>query len=208
MATLPELIISLLTKSSGMTDREITSHLRGTSAPQQPINIAARNLEKRGVVVRKKRNDGLIGNYLTGQPIPLRINTAARSANKNEENQLSEDKAKALLDKWLQADGWTTEIAWGRQRGIDIDAHKGNKRWVVEVKGIGSRPEMRVNYFIGMLGETLQRMDDPNAKYSIAVPNVQQFRNLWARLPLLAKQRTTISMLLVSENGAIEEVLE
>ena len=37
---------------------------------------------------------------------------------------------------------------------------------------------MRVNYLISMLGETLQRMDDPDAKYSIAIPDVQQFREL------------------------------
>jgi len=29
---------------------------------------------------------------------------------------------------------------------------------------------MRVNYFLGVLGETLQRMDDAQAKYSIALP--------------------------------------
>ena len=65
---------------------------------------------------------------------------------------------------------------------------------------------MRVNYFISMLGETLQRMDDPDAKYSIAVPDVQQFRKLWGRLPQLAKQRTGISVLFVSRDGSVEEV--
>jgi hypothetical protein len=49
-------------------------------------------------------------------------------------------------------------------------------------------------------------MDDPQAKYSIAVPDLKQFRNLWSRLPALAKQRTTISALFVNRGGAVDEV--
>jgi hypothetical protein len=37
---------------------------------------------------------------------------------------------------------------------------------------------MRVNYLIGMLGETLQRMRLPEARYWIAMPDVVQFRSL------------------------------
>ncbi len=66
---------------------------------------------------------------------------------------------------------------------------------------------MRVNYFLSILGELLQRMDDPDARYSIALPDMQQFRRLWQRLPQLAKARTTISALFVSPSGKVEEVL-
>jgi hypothetical protein len=55
-----------------------------------------------------------------------------------------------------------------------------------------------------VLGETLQRKDDPKTVYSIALPNVKQFRNLWNRLPLLAKQRTGITALFVSADGQVE----
>jgi len=55
--------------------------------------------------------------------------------------------------------------------------------------------------------ELLQRMDDPDARYSIALPDMQQFRRLWQRLPQLAKARTTISALFVSPSGNVEEVL-
>lgn len=64
---------------------------------------------------------------------------------------------------------------------------------------------MNVNYFLAVLAETLQRMDDPNAKYSIALPDVKQFRNLWDRLPLLAKQRTGITAIFIDELGRINE---
>lgn len=206
MSTLPKQIVELLGKSPGMTDREITSALRESSAPQQPINIAARALTNKGIVVRSKRHDGLIGNYLTGQSIPDSHSHSVVVPVSNGLNQLSEDEAKEILRLWLENDGWSTEIAWGRTRGVDVEAYRGTERWVIEVKGIGSRPEMRVNYFIAMLGETLQRMNDETAKYSIAVPDVAQFRGLWARLPDIAKARTTITALFVGPDGAVEEV--
>lgn len=35
-------------------------------------------------------------------------------------------------------------------------------------------------------------MNDSEARYSIALPDLEQFRRLWERLPKLAKERTTI----------------
>jgi hypothetical protein len=97
-------------------------------------------------------------------------------------------------------------IAWARTRGVDVLATKNHQRWLLEVKGEGSLNAMRVNYFLCILGELLQRMDDPNAKYSIVLPDLKQFRNLWTRLPALAKQRTTITALFVKRDGRVEEV--
>jgi hypothetical protein len=155
------------------------------------------------LIIRTERHYGLIGNYLSGQTVPALITSLAT---KNGNNHLSEDDAKEILRRWLEKNEWSTEIAWGRSRGIDIEAKRGSERWIIEVKGIGSRSEMRVNYFISMLGETLQRMDDPDAKYSIAMPDVAQFRGLWIRLPSVAKSRTTITALFVSEDGSVHEV--
>ena len=198
----------LVGKTPGLTDRQITTHLLGASAAQQPINIAARGLAGKGRLVRRRRDDGLIGNFPVGAaaastPQKDEVRTAAAS---NED--LSEDKLKHHLREWLRSSGWEVEVAWGHERGIDIRGFRDGKRWVIEVKGIGSRPEMRVNYFIGILGETLQRMDDPAAKYSIALPDVPQFRRLWDRLPRLAKQRTKISALFVSANRLVTEMAE
>jgi hypothetical protein len=96
----------------------------------------------------------------------------------------------------------------GAAPGIDVEARKGSSRWVIEVKGSGSLNPMRVNYFPAMLGEILQRMNDPEARYSIALPEIAQFRGLWRRLPALAKSRTRVSALFVSESGQVEEVAE
>jgi hypothetical protein len=120
---------------------------------------------------------------------------------------LSEDEIKQVLNNWLQHAGWDTHVAWGHTPGIDIEAKKPGRRWVIEVKGPGSRPPMRVNYFLAILGETLQRMDDKTAEYSIALPDLAQYRGLWERLPDLAKLRTRISAIFVDANGKIDHTL-
>jgi hypothetical protein len=73
----------------------------------------------------------------------------------------------------------------------------------VEVKGSGKYPQMRVNYFLSVLGEILQRMDDIEAMYSIALPDIDQYRRLWERLPRLARERTRLTLLLVDSSGHI-----
>jgi hypothetical protein len=117
---------------------------------------------------------------------------------------LSEDEVKRGVKAWLEASGWQVSVVWGRGHGIDILATKGNERWVIEAKGCGSLNPMRVNYFVSMLGELLQRMDDPKARYSIALPDMKQFRGLWERLPSLAKSRTGISALFVGASGNVQ----
>ncbi len=72
MTTLAEQIVRLLGHTPGLTDREITDSLRGHSAPQQPINQKCHDLKGRGVLARRTRPDGLIGNYLISQAaVPL-----------------------------------------------------------------------------------------------------------------------------------------
>jgi len=118
---------------------------------------------------------------------------------------LSEDAINQALDRWLRERGFETDVRRGHAHGIDIDARKGGERWVIEVKGRGSRPQMRVNFFLAVLGELLQRMDDDRARYSIALPDLPQYRALWRHLPQLAKVRTTITALFVNEDGKVNE---
>lgn len=63
-----------------------------------------------------------------------------------------------------------------------------------------------MNYFISMLGELLQRMSIDEARYSIAMPDIQQLRRLCDRLPALARRRTQISALFVSVDGRVEHL--
>jgi hypothetical protein len=204
VATLKERLAELVASSPGLTDREITDRLVGRAAGQQSVNQAARSLEAAGSLVRRQRSDGKIGNYSLGTHPPDTWVTVVASADMPD--GLSEDDVKGAVETWLRASGWVTKVKWGHDRGIDIDAQKGTARWIIEAKGCGSRDQMRVNYFLGLLGALLQRMDDPIAKYSIALPDMRQYRGLWARLPALAKSRTKITALFVSAAGQVEEV--
>jgi hypothetical protein len=214
--TLRDQIASVVRDFPGLTDREITDQLRGKGAIQQPINLTCRQMEAVRLLVRRRRGDGLIGNYppeSSVNALPAQLENLpdvrdfrADAPSKSTPSEvMSEDDVKRLLAHWLEERGWKVKVAWGFVRGIDIDAERDGKRWIIEAKGGGSRPEMRVNYFIAMLGETLQRMSDPAAKYSIALPDMPQFRGLWNRLPELAKKRTDISVLFVDPVGGIIE---
>jgi hypothetical protein len=204
MVSLSSMILELLAEKPGQTDREIATALRGATSPQQPVNIACRNLESKSRVNRIRRADGLIGNFLNGtaplQPAPVSVLPASVGPSSQ---GLHEEDIKRVLHDWLIEQSWKVEVAWGKSHGADIRANRGEEQWIIEVKGIGSLAPMRVNYFVAILGETLQRMHDPSSKYSIALPDVQQFRRLWDRLPRLAKQWTQISALFVALDGAV-----
>jgi hypothetical protein len=112
---------------------------------------------------------------------------------------MKEDNIKQKLEHYLKGQGWSVDVAYGRKKGMDILAEKGSKKWVIEVKGLGSRPPMQNNYFLYVLGETLQRMNCHQTRYSIALPDTEKFRRLWNELPALAKERTKIDCIFISE---------
>jgi hypothetical protein len=203
MSTLAQQILEAVQKQPGITDRWLAEALFGPGTPQQRVNGECRRMVAQGLIDRNIRPDGLIGNYCSGKEIDPPP-TPASPALVNE-TAFSEDQLKTVLQRWLEAQGWVVEIAWAKTRGIDLHARRGEERWVIEAKGSGSLDAMRVNYFLGVLGATLQRMDDPKAGYSIALPDVKQFRNLWARLPALAKQRTKITALFVQGDGLVQQ---
>lgn len=98
---------------------------------------------------------------------------------------ISEDEVKRAVQAHLVCEGYVVAVAWGRARGIDIDAkHPRGHRYVIEAKGqAAAAGAQQVNYFLGALGELVQRMDDPHATYGLALPAHRQYRGLVDRLP-------------------------
>jgi hypothetical protein len=199
-----ERLLEEVNRNPGLSDRELTEIILGKGKHQSQVNQEARLLERQGRLIRRVRQDGVQGNYPAGQASASKEITA-KPVIKRTPERLSEDELKEYLETWLAATGWSTHVAWGQSQGFDIIAEKDGARWMIEVKGLGSWQQVRVNNFTAILGETLQRMDTPEAKYSIALPDIPQFRGLWERLPDLAKQRTMINALFVSGGGDIEE---
>lgn len=63
VAKLATQLLEIVVRSPGHTDRELAVLLRGPGALQQAINQEARLLASRGLILRQKRPDGVIGNY-------------------------------------------------------------------------------------------------------------------------------------------------
>ena len=121
-------------------------------------------------------------------------------------DRVNEDAVKRAVAATLEADGWTVDVRWGRDRGIDPDARRGSERLVVEAKGEAVARHQQVNYFLSALGEFVQRMSDPAARYTLALPDHPQYRGLVQRLPTLARQRLQLEVLFVDSSGQVTSV--
>jgi hypothetical protein len=88
-----------------------------------------------------------------------------------------------------------------RWRTVKLTVLPGGSR-VWEAKGSAVNPPQQVNYFLGALGELLQRMSDASATYGLVLPDSQQYRGLAARLPALVWQRLRLTVLFVSKDDA------
>ncbi len=196
-------IIRFLRSNPGLSDRELAEGIKGRGRTAHYINQQCRMLASKKVLVREKREDGLIGNrlterYLLSNPVDVDLSSPAS-------NEISEKRMKQVLESYLKANKWEARIAWGVKPGVDIEATNGARRWIIEVKGSGAYNPQRSELFLSVLGETLQRMDDLDCKYSVALPDMDQFHRLWDRLPALAKNRTGITALFVDLKGKVTE---
>jgi hypothetical protein len=141
----------------------------------------------------------------TVSPMPL---MPATSGIADRAGGSTEDEVKASLVMMLATQGWSTEVAWGKARGVDIAASKDGQRWLIECKGSGSLAPMQNNYFVGVIGEIVQRMADPEAKHSIAFPDLAKFRRLWSELPKHVKQTLKVTALFVASDGTVRKLNE
>jgi hypothetical protein len=155
------------------------------------------------MINHKQYTNGLINRWLTDANNPTKstdFRTEMEMA-----NSLPDKKIKQILEIFLISQGWHPEINWKPNHGIDIEAKRENQRWIIEVKSTSLLVQEPVNSFVSVLGKILQRMDDQNNKYSVAMPDTEPFNRLWKRLPLLAKQRTGITALFVNPSGLVRE---
>ena len=179
MATLAERILDAI-RFAPLDDDALAERL-GVSH-RQAVNQAARALEAQGRLQRFVGADGKIVNAPrepvgagTSEPIRASVTPVAADG-----IWITEDQVKDAVRAFLSVRGFNVAVAWGRARGIDIDArHVDGRRFVIEAKAeVGKSGAQQVNYFLGMLGELMQRMDDPHASYGIALPDNRQYRGL------------------------------
>jgi len=121
-------------------------------------------------------------------------------------NILNDRHIKQILEGFLTSQDWKVVINWGDNHRIDIEARRGLERWIIEVEDCESKNSVPVNAFLMVLGKVLQRMDDSDCKYSIALPDIEPFRRLWERMPYVAMDRTRITALFVTASGVVMEI--
>jgi hypothetical protein len=179
MATLADRILSAIRYAP--LDDDVLAKRLGI-AHRQSVNQAARRLEAHGRLRRFTGPDGKIVNALpddsAGQiadPAPPRAVPGG-----SDHGRITEDEVKEAVRGHLIDRGFEVEVAWGRVCGIDIDArHPDGRRYIIEAKAeVDRNGPQQVYYFLGVLGELVQRMDDAQAWYGIALPDNRQYRGL------------------------------
>jgi hypothetical protein len=206
VATIAERILEAI-RFRALDDDELAKRL-GVSQ-RQSINQTARKLEAQGLLRRYVGPDGKIVNALpeASAPGPLvsstrptTVSTSLRQASSMEFPPITEDEVKGAVRDRLVAEGFDVTVAWGREPGIDLIArHTDGRCFVIEAKAEkGVTGAQQHNYFVGMLGELVQRMNDPDATYAIALPMNRQYRGLVDRLPGLARERLGLQVFWVA----------
>lgn len=194
MPTIAERILSLLAEHGPLTDRVLAEHIR--KMPQS-INPTANRLATEGRIQRLQGPDGKIRNALPDQYVE-----PPTGPSEAPDGVISEDAVKAAVLAHLEALGYEVDVAWGRTRGIDIEAiHVSLPRLVIEAKGEVLSDQQQGNYFLGALGELVQRLDDPETTYGLALPDNTRYRGLVARLPALARQRLNLTVYWVTRTA-------
>jgi hypothetical protein len=101
---------------------------------------------------------------------------------------MTESDVVAIASSWLKANGWTVRRARHRGPGIDIEAQKNGRSWLIEAKGDARSDKANQDLnFYGALGQIVAYRSDASAKYSVALPDLPHYRNRWAKLPRAAR---------------------
>jgi hypothetical protein len=194
MATLRERVLELLDSAGPLDDDEVAERL---GVVRQQANHSYRRLEQQGLVHRRPGWRGKIVNSRTEAPRP-----EPRRDPPTGVGLVTEDEVKEALKQQFEAEGYEVIVMWGRDWGIDIDALRGAERLVVEAMGEVTSQPQQTNYFLGALGELVQRMSDDEAMYGLAFPDNAVYRGLVRRLPPLARARLCLRIFFVARTGA------
>jgi hypothetical protein len=184
MATLADRILDAIRYAP--LDDDVLARRLGVGH-RQAVNQAARRLEAQGRLRRFTGPDGKIVNALPDSPAQLtsELTPPPVVPGGSDHRRITEDEVKEAVRAYLTGRGFDVSVAWDRVRGIDIDArHADGRRYVIEAKAeVGKSGPQQVNYFVSMLGELVQRMDDVQASYGIALPDNRQYRGLVTDFP-------------------------
>ncbi|MGQ0521285.1 MAG: MarR family transcriptional regulator [Actinomycetota bacterium] len=200
MAPLADRIVDKLkVQARALDDDELAAYL---GVIRQAVNQACRRLERQGIVERYVGPNNKIVNRLRSSDNRKAVAqpTTRAPVGPHDRALLSEEQVKEAVKVHLEAQGFIVNVAWARVRGPDIVATRPNSRLVLEAKGEVLLQPQQVNYFLGALGELVQRMDDPDSTYGLALPDNPQYRGLVSRLPAFARNHLGLRVFFVSRS--------
>lgn len=70
MARIQQRLLDYIAQHPGLSDRQLTDAIEGRESPQQRINAEAKVLASRGQIIRRRRGDGILGNYPADATVP------------------------------------------------------------------------------------------------------------------------------------------
>lgn len=171
---------------------------------RQRVNQVARMLERQGVLKRAVGPAGkLINSLVDGAEVEQPV---AAPQDSRGSSLVTEDFVKRAVYDHLVQQGCVGEVRWGHALGIDIDVTGPAGRFVIEAKGEAGSEQQQRNYFLGALGELVQRMSDDAAHYGLALPDNRQYRGLVSRLPSLVWERLGLVVYFVAPEGEVTVV--
>lgn len=103
-----------------------------------------------------------------------------------------------LIKNWLEEKGWVTV-----EHNRYIEASKEERRWYIDIYQTTRGRKMPLP---NKLTEVIQKMDDKDATYSVALVDSPIYRKQWNELPEVAKERLKISVLLADRLGHVLEM--
>jgi hypothetical protein len=211
--TLADRVLAALGAAAGPLDDDVLAR-RVRASSKQTVSLVCRTLEAGGAIRRFRAPDGLLVNALVApaEPVPAAtpaVPTGLPRTAPAATALLTENQIKRAVREHLLVQGYRVHVAWGHTRQVDIHAERDGERLLLEAKGQVARRPQQSTDFLGALGELLQRMDDPDATYGLALPDHPQYRALVQRMPELLWDRLNLVVYFVSGSGdnlAVREV--
>lgn len=116
------------------------------------------------------------------------------------------DVAVPAFRKWLEAQGWETEI---ETEFVDVVAHRRNATIYAEVKGrTKGRPGAGLDTLYGQLLRPMpaEEVADRNTRYAVVIPTGAEEAAL--RVPKRVRDLLRIDVYAVNDNGQVERLAD
>lgn len=106
------------------------------------------------------------------------------------------------IESYFDKKGFIKEsIPYTDYAGVHMETRE---KWRVEAKGLTGN--VGLDFRTG-LGQLIQRMDDPNANYGIAIPNIPSYLRQVEQIKPWVREKIQLHILVINEDGGVYHIL-